>query len=59
MGFLTSIFSTAVKVVVSPIAVVKDVVDGDLSMGTTSNILGSATDSLSDSVDDLLNGDLF
>lgn len=58
MGFLSNILSATVKTVVSPIAVVKDVVKGE-PFETTEEVLGSAVEDLDESIEDLLDGDLF
>lgn len=54
-GFITGLASAAVKVVVSPIAAVKDVVDGE-PFETTEKVLSSASDDVEDAFDDLLGG---
>lgn len=60
MGFLTNIISATVKTVLTPVAVVKDVVN--ISTGeeadATKNLLGSASEDVADAGDDLVNGDL-
>ena len=60
MGFLTNIISATVKTVLTPVAVVKDVVN--ISTGeeadATKNLLGNASEDVADAGDDLVNGDL-
>lgn len=60
MGFLTNILGAAVKVVVTPVAIVKDVVDtvsGDIP-DTTRKLVSSAVDDIEEGFDDLMDGDL-
>lgn len=57
MGFLGNLIGGVLKVAVSPIAVVKDVVDGT-PFETTENVLDSARESIVDALDDLTNGDI-
>lgn len=55
MGFFTNVVSAAVKTVLTPVAVVKDVVNvvkGD-EPDATKDLLGSAGVDLDDAVDDL------
>ena len=55
MGFFGNIISAAVKVAITPIAIVKDVVSiatGD-EPNNTKSIINSATDDLSDAIDDI------
>lgn len=56
-GFVADLTSAAVKVVVSPIAVVVDVVTlpiADEPFSNTGNVLGSAMEDLSDAVDEII-----
>ena len=60
MGFLTNVLSATVKTVLTPVAVVKDVVNvatGE-DVDTTKSLLESAAEDLADSVDDLADGEL-
>lgn len=60
MGFLSGIFSAAVKTALTPIAVVKDavnVVTGQ-EVDDTKKLLESAGDDFKDSVDDLADGEV-
>lgn len=60
MGFLSNLVSSAVKTALTPVAIVKDAVNlatGD-DATATSNLLESAAEDLTDSVDDLTEGDL-
>lgn len=57
MGFLGSLISSAVKVVVSPIAIVSDIANGG-ETSNTAEILGSAVEDAADSVDSLIEGDI-
>jgi hypothetical protein len=57
MGFLGNLIGGAIKVVITPIAIVKDVVD-DTPFETTGDVLGSAGNSLENALDDLSDGDL-
>ncbi len=52
-GFLSNITSATVKTVVTPIAIVKDVVEGE-PFETTGDLLSSALDDVGDAFDDLL-----
>jgi len=58
MGFFSSIISSAVKVAISPVAVVADVVK--VATGneadTTKNLLESAGEDVSDAIDDITGG---
>lgn len=58
MGFLTNIISATVKTVLTPIAVIDDVVN--ISTGeevdTTINLLESAVEDVSEATDDLTDG---
>jgi len=59
MGFFSNIISATVKTVLTPVAVVKDVVN--VATGneadTTKNLLESAKDDASDALDDLFDGE--
>jgi hypothetical protein len=59
MGFFSNIISATVKTVLTPVAVVKDVVN--VATGneadTTKNLLNSAKDDASDALDDLFDGE--
>ena len=60
MGFLTNVLSATVKTVLTPVAVVIDVVNvatGE-DVDTTKSLLESAAEDLADSVDDLADGEL-
>ena len=60
MGFLSSIVSATVKTVLTPVAVVKDVVNvatGE-EADSTKTIIASAIEDVEDSFDDLADGDL-
>jgi len=58
MGFFSSIISSAVKIAISPVAVVVDVVK--VATGneadTTKNLLESAGEDASDAIDDITGG---
>ncbi len=60
MGFFSNIISATVKTVLTPVAVVKDVVN--VATGneadTTKNLLESAKDDASDALDDLVDGEV-
>ena len=61
MGFFSSIISATVKTVLTPVAVVKDVVNvATVATGeeadTTKNLLSSAGEDLSDAVDEITGG---
>jgi hypothetical protein len=59
MGFLTNMISATVKTVLTPVAVVKDVVN--IATGeeadATKNLLSSAAEDVSDAGDDLGDGE--
>ena len=60
MGFLTNVLSATVKTVLTPVAVVKDVVNvatGE-DADATKSLLESAVEDLAESVDDLGDGEL-
>ncbi len=52
-GFITNMVSSVVKVAVTPLAVIKDVVDGE-PFDTTSDLLESAVDDVDDAFSDLI-----
>jgi hypothetical protein len=58
MGFLSNIVSATIKTALTPVAVVKDVVN--VATGneadTTKNLLESAGDDVSDAIDDITGG---
>lgn len=60
MGFLSNVLGAAVKVALTPVAVVKDA--ANVAQGqdaeTTANLLESAGDDLEEATDDLFDGDL-
>jgi hypothetical protein len=60
MGFLTNMISATIKTALTPIAVVKDVVN--IATGeeadATKNLLSSAAEDVSDAGDDLGDGEL-
>ena len=60
MGFLGNIISSAVKVVLTPVAVVKDVVN--IATGEEANaikkLIKSAGEDIEDASDDLVNGEM-
>lgn len=60
MGFFTNILSATVKTVLTPVAVVKDVVN--IATGeepdSTKNLLSSAGEDISDAFDDLGDAEL-
>ena len=60
MGFLTNIVSSAVKVVLTPVAVVKDVANiaTNNEVDSTKNLLSSAADDLAESIEDLGDGEI-
>jgi hypothetical protein len=58
MGFLGNLIKGVVNTAVTPIAIVTDVVKGDLELNNTSKIVDNVIDSVGDGVDDLINGDL-
>jgi hypothetical protein len=60
MGFLTNMFSAAVKTALTPVAIVKDVVNvvTDQEAESTKNLLESAADDVSDAASDLGDGDI-
>ena len=60
MGFLTNIVRSAVKVVLTPIAVVKDVANiaTNNEVDSTKNLLSSAADDLAESIEDWGDGEI-
>ena len=60
MGFLTNMFSAAVKTALTPVAIVKDVVNvvTDQEAESTKSLLESAAEDVSDAVSDLGDGDI-
>ena len=60
MGFFSSITSATVKTVLTPVAVVKDVVNvvSGEDVDATTSLIGSVVDDLCDAIDDLVDGDL-
>lgn len=60
MGFLSEIISATVKTALTPVAIIKDVID--ISTGeepnTTKNLLESAGEDVIKSVDDLGDGEI-
>lgn len=60
MGFLSNMFSAAVKTVLTPVAVVKDVVNiaTDQEPDATKNLLESAAEDVSDAASDLGDGEI-
>ena len=60
MGFLSNMISATVKTVLTPVAIVKDVVNvatGE-DVDATKNLLGSAVEDVKDAGEDLMDGDL-
>jgi hypothetical protein len=60
MGFFSNLISATVKVALSPVAIVKDVVNVATGEDATAtkDLLQSAKDDASDSMSDLADGDL-
>lgn len=60
MGFLSGLFSATVKTALTPVAVVKDVVNvvTDEEVDATKTLLESAAEDVSEAVDDLFDWDL-
>lgn len=60
MGFLSGIFSSGVKTILTPIAVVKDVVNviKDEEVNSTQKLIESAVNDAAEAVDDLTEGDV-
>jgi hypothetical protein len=60
MGFLTNMFSAVVKTALTPIAIVKDVVNvvTDQEADSTKTLLESAADDVSEAASDLGDGDV-
>ena len=61
MGFLSGMFSATIKTVLTPVAIVKDVVNIaiDEDVDATKNLLSSAVDDAEDALDDLGDGEMF
>ena len=60
MGFLSNMISATVKTVLTPVAIVKDVVNvatGE-DADATKNLLKSAVEDVKDAGEDLMDGDL-
>ncbi len=59
MGFLSGIISATIKTALTPIAIVKDAVNVVVGeeADSTKSLLESASDDVSDSIDDLGDGD--
>jgi enhancing lycopene biosynthesis protein 2 len=60
MGFFSNIVSATIKTALSPVAVVKDVVNittGE-EVDSTKNLLSSATNDAKDALDDLSDGEI-
>lgn len=57
MGFLTNIVSGVIKVAVTPLVVVKDIVSDDEELDTP-KVLGSALEDIDEGFEDLLDGDI-
>lgn len=60
MGFFSNLVSATVKTVLTPVAIVKDVVNvatGE-EANTTKKLLNSAKNDIEDAGDDLVNGEL-
>lgn len=60
MGFLSGMFSAVVKTALTPVAIIKDAINvvTDDEACTTKELLESATEDVSDAVDDLGDGEL-
>ncbi len=60
MGFLTNLVSATIKTALTPVAVVKDVVNviRDEEADSTKNLLNSVGDDLNDAADDLVDGNI-
>ncbi len=60
MGFLTNLVSATVKTALTPVAVVKDVVNviRDEEADSTKNLLNSVGGDLNDAADDLVDGNI-
>lgn len=60
MGFLSGIFSAAVKTALTPVAIVKDAVNvatGE-DADATKSLLSSAAEDIEDATDDLADGEM-
>lgn len=60
MGFLSGILNTTIKTVLTPVAIVKDVVNvvTDEEVKATKDLTESALEDLGDALEDLCDGDL-
>ena len=60
MGFLSKMFSATVKVVLTPVAIAKDVVNiaTDKEPNSTKSLLESAAEDASEATDDLGDGEM-
>lgn len=60
MGFFTKLISATVKTALTPVAVVKDVVNiaTDKEADSTNNLLQSASDDVSEAIKELGNSDI-
>lgn len=60
MGFLSNMFSATVKTVLTPVAIVKDVVNVviDEDVNTTKELIQSAIEDIEEGFDDLGDGEL-
>ncbi len=60
MGFLTNLVSATIKTALTPVAVVKDVVNviRDEEADSTKNLLNSVGGDLNDAADDLVDGNI-
>jgi len=60
MGFLSNMFSATVKTVLTPVAIVKDVVNVviDEDVDTTKELIQSAIEDIEEGFDDLGDGEL-
>lgn len=58
MGFLTGMFSAVVKTALTPVAIVKDVVNivSEKEVDATKSLLKSAAEDISEATDDLGDG---
>lgn len=59
MGFLGKLIKATVGVAISPVVAIKDVIiDGDLDLETTRDVLEESKDNLVESFEDLGDGEL-
>lgn len=60
MGFLSGMFSAAVKAALTPVAIIKDVVNvaTDEDADATKKLLESAAEDVADATDDLADGEI-